>query len=125
MSFLLKTRIFFTFFLLFEITIANSLHLPSNNQHEKNLHFNQNKPIIGPMSNLVGCGNLVCQKINEFQIAKNFFFNCHEKYLPVQFNVSKDSNESHNFFGFLPLQGSGNLILHKQEYSHGCQKIKR
>ncbi|CAF1024274.1 unnamed protein product [Brachionus calyciflorus] len=64
-----------------------------------------------------------CFKIEEFRVAKNYSYNCHEKYLPINFIVSNYENKKALTFGYY--HENGILVEDIQQYSPICKKFKK
>lgn len=65
----------------------------------------------------------LCFRIDRFEIAPNFTFNCYEKYLPIFFMIKLFDNRTDVSFGFL--NPNGISIEDSQRYMHYCRKIRR
>ena len=63
-----------------------------------------------------------CHLINEFSLSNNFNFDCYNKYLPIEFVLENHTGTKAILRAFL---NKNNEMIHHQQVSNVCQKIKR
>jgi hypothetical protein len=80
---------------------------------------------VREVKNTFICPTDNCQRITSFSLSDKYMANCHDKYLPVSFNMQDASNKFVTTDGFLP-QGAYHLISSSQvSDSSVCQRVKR
>lgn len=64
--------------------------------------------------------------INKFSLHRNFIYNCHELYLPIELIVkAKKEEEEVKLILTAYLDSFKNELIEHQNYSHVCTKIRR
>ena len=87
-------------------------------------HETHSKTRITNAQYIFACHEDKCQKIQEFNIAKNTTYNCFDEFLAIEFEVSDMNDKKITTYGYLPSQ-KGLTLSNSQQISSICKKIKR
>ena len=104
--------------------ISKASRLVSLTDENRIINSTTFQPNVFGVSFLHACDNGgLCFRIDRFEIAPNFTFNCQEKYLPIFFMIKLIDNRTDVSFGYL--NPNGISIEDSQKYIHNCRKIRR
>ena len=118
---MIKIDIILLIFLTFLTAHASTGRRLLNKIYEHETH---SKTRITNAQYIFACHEDKCQKIQEFNIAKNTTSNCFDEFLAIEFEVSDMNDKKITTYGYLPSQ-KGLTLSNSQQISSICKKIKR
>ena len=105
-------------------TSTTSQNTASQTTHSQNQssHVKKFVPEVTDVSGVYACVSNICQKVESFSV-RDFKFDCHEKYLPIEFEVLDASTGSNVAKpAFLDLNG---FVVEHQKRSETCFPLRR